>query len=352
MNSHERVLAALDFRVPDRVPLHDQFWAEFVAIWREVKGIGPAVDIDDYYGCDIAKITPDETPFPSRAQVLEKTAEYTIRRDGWGAVHRAREGAWFYDELEVALPDKSGLDQLAFESPYLESRYMAASKAEKIKAKRCAFIKTGGPYLRTSNLRGIAQWLLDLAEDPAFASELAMRVTDHMTAVGLEAIRRYNLYDTGIWFFDDMAWNHGPMCSPRTFERVFMPCYVKMCEAYRRAGVKHIMLHSDGNIGPVLDMLVGAGIMAINPVEPKAGMDVVALRERYGKRLAFIGGLCNAHILPKGSKAEIEEHVRRVLDVGREGGLVIGSHSIGPDVPVEHYEWAHQAIRQHGNFGG
>jgi len=177
---------------------------------------------------------------------------------------------------------------------------------------------------------------------------LAMMVTDHMTAVGLEAIRRFDLHDTGIWFFDDMASNKGPMFSPRTFEQVFLPCYVKMVEAYRQAGVAHIMLHCDGNIEPILDMLVDIGIMAINPVEPKAGMDVVRLRKRYGKRLAFIGGLCNAHILPRGTKAEIEAHVKHVLSVIPEGGLVIGSHSIGPDVPVANYEFAHQIIRGYG----
>jgi uroporphyrinogen decarboxylase len=200
--------------------------------------------------------------------------------------------------------------------------------------------------LRTSNLRGMSAWLEDLAEDPEYARELAMRVTQHITAVGLEAIRRYNLYHTGIWFFDDMGANIGPMFSPRTFERVLYPCYRWMCAQYRAAGVQHILLHCDGNIAVLLDMLLDAGIQAFHPVEPKAGMDVVALRVQYGRRLALLGGLDNAHILPRGTDAEVQAHVRHVLEAGEEGGLVIGGHSIGPDISVARYDLVQKLIRE------
>jgi uroporphyrinogen decarboxylase len=202
--------------------------------------------------------------------------------------------------------------------------------------------------MRTATLRGTEQWLIDLAEDVVFAAELAMRMTQHITAVGLEAIRRYDLYDTGIWFFDDLGSNRGPMFSPRTFERVFYPCFKWMCEQYRAAGVKHILLHCDGNIEAILDPLVDAGIQGLHPVEPKAGMDAVKLREKYGKRLTLIGALDNAHILPGGNRAEIESHVLRILEVGRDGGLIIGSHSIGPDVTIDTYDFVHEIISRYG----
>jgi uroporphyrinogen decarboxylase len=219
-----------------------------------------------------------------------------------------------------------------------------------LRRKRCLFVKTGGPYLRTSNLRGMNTWLEDLAEDPGYAHALAMRVTRHITAVGLEAIRRYDLYHTGVWFYDDMGANIGPMFSPRTFERVFYPCYRWMCDQYRQAGVAHTILHCDGNIASILDMLLDAGIQGYNPVEPKAGMDVVALRKQYGRRLALLGGLDNAHILPSGTSAELEAHVRHVLEAGQEGGLVIGAHSIGPDISVARYDELQRLIARFGRY--
>jgi len=353
MNSKSRVLAALDFEPHDRVPTYESFWPEFVAQWRLDKGLGPDTDIGDYYATDLEITIPDETPFPSQAGILDIGPGFEIRRNGWGMVQRLDLDAKFYREQSVAVPSPQDAAGLEFESPRLEERFAPVADVEQIAQKRCVFVKTGGPYLRTANLRGAKQWLIDLASSPGFAADLAMKVTRHMTAVGLEAIRRYNLYDTGIWFFDDMGSNLGPMFSPRVFKRVFLPCYRWMCEQYRQAGVKHILLHCDGNIEPILDDLVSAGIMGFHPVEPKAGMDIVGLRRRYGRHLAFLGGLDNAHILTSAPLSHLKEHVMRVLSVAMDsstGGLVIGAHSIGPDVSVERYDFVHELIRENGVF--
>ena len=346
MSANDRVLSALEFKVSDRVPVYDSYWPEFEDNWKAERRPPPSTDIRDYYAIDLEYIYPDETPFPSAAGVLESTAAYEISRSGWGSLYRVNSGAKFYHELEVALPEKSDLGKLVFEAPRLDSRYPSDAEVEDLKSRFCLFAKTGGPYMRTATLRGTTQWLMDLAEDPSFAYELAMRMTRHITAVGLEAIRRFDLYETGIWFFDDMGANNRPMFSPRTFERSFLPCYEWMCAQYRAAGVKHILLHCDGNIDAILEPLVDAGIQGLHPVEPKAGMDAVKLRRQYGQRLALIGALDNAHVLPGGDKARIAQHVRSILELHEDGGLVIGSHSIGPDVSIDTYEYVQQLIRQ------
>jgi uroporphyrinogen decarboxylase len=123
-----------------------------------------------------------------------------------------------------------------------------------------------------------------------------------------------------------------------------------MCDQYRAAGVRHILLHSDGNIESILDMLLDAGIQGLNPIEPKAGMDVVKLRQKYGRRLALLGGLDNAHILPTGAWDELEAHVIHVLEAGQDGGLVVCAHSIGPDISVERYDFLHRLITEHGQY--
>ena len=356
MNSRERVLAALGLRKPDRIPTYDTFWPEFAEKCRQEKGLGTDVDPTDHYGIDLELVVPDETPFPSQQGILRETDQYVLERSGWGSVHRCPRDAvrasrfaiplQAFPVVGVALQDRRQLGQLDFESPYLESRFPSVDEVEQKKRQRCLFVKTGGPYLRTSYLRGPTQWLMDLVEDEGFARALAMRVTEHITAVGLEAMRRYGLYDTGLFFHDDVASNRGPMFSPRTFERVLLPCYERMFDAYRQAGTAHILFHCDGNIESILDMMLDAGIDAIHPVEPKAAMDVIQLRERYGERLTLIGGLDNAHTLRTGTRKEVEAHVMRTLSTGRDGGLVVGSHSVGPDVPVENYELAWRLIRQ------
>ena len=129
---------------------------------------------------------------------------------------------------------------------------------------------------------------------------------------------------------------------------MFLPALRRMVAAYRAAGAQWVVYHSDGDLRPLLDMFVDAGIDAITPVEPKAGMDAADLRKRYENRLAMIGGMCNSHVLRRGSRSEIETSTRRILDAGSAGGIVIGSDPVGPDVPAENYAFYLEVLESYG----
>jgi uroporphyrinogen decarboxylase len=349
MTSTERVMAALDFRPPDRIPLFDGYWAEFEAVWREAKHLGPDVDIHDYYGVDISIAVGDEGLCPTHAETLEQDDRQTIRRDSWGRVIRTVAGGYFYEQLQSAVTRPADLDSLAIDPPDLPSRYAGLDEGmAALRERYCVFAKVGGPFIRTQFVRGEVDFLCDLAADPAFARELAFVVGRHLIRIGLEELRRWDLYDTGIWIFDDMASNLGPMFSPRTADEVLVPVWAEMVSAFRAAGARKVILHSDGNIGPLLDRFIEIGFDGINPVEPKAGLDVVSLRRQYGERLALLGGLDNAHTLPRGNLREVREHVRRLVEIGREGGLVAGMHSVGPDIAVETYDEVVRLLRSVG----
>jgi uroporphyrinogen decarboxylase len=339
-------MAALEFRPPDRIPLFDSYWAEFVAAWREAKGLGADADILDYYGVDISIVVGDEGLSPSRAETLAQTDRQTIRRDSWGRVIRTVMGGFFYEQLANAVNDPADLDRLAIDAPDLESRYAGLDRRmPALKERFCVFAKVGGPFIRTQFVRGETNFLCDMAADSVFARDLASLIGRHLTAIGLEELRRWELYDTGIWIYDDMASNQGPLFSPRTADEVLVPVWAEMVGAFRAAGARKIILHSDGNIGPLLDRFIEIGFDGINPVEPKAGLDVVALRKRYGNRLALLGGLDNAHTLPRGDPDEVRRHVQRLVEIGREGGVVAGMHSVGPDIAVETYDEVIRVLR-------
>jgi hypothetical protein len=121
--------------------------------------------------------------------------------------------------------------------------------------------------MRTTYAHGESQFLMDIAGDPPLARALADKMADHLAAVGVEEMRRWLLHDTGIFIYDDMAYNGGPMFSPRSFEQVFLPAYRRMIRAYKEAGARYVFLHSDGDIRSLLDMLADAGIDGLNPLE-------------------------------------------------------------------------------------
>ena len=217
------------------------------------------------------------------------------------------------------------------------------------KQEYCVFGKTGGPFLRSSFVRGGTQFLLDIAGDPGLAKAIVDKVGRHLTAVGVEEIRRWSLQETGIWIYDDMGSNHGPMFSPASFERILLPAYRRMITAYKRAGARYVFLHSDGDIRPVLDMLLDAGIDGLHPLERRAHMDIVRLRDQY-PRLILAGGMDNTHTLLYGPVERIRAEAREIIDLGRDGGVIIGTHSISPEIPVEHFVAYHETCATYGDF--
>jgi uroporphyrinogen decarboxylase len=350
MTSKQRVMATLNFQQPDRVPTGPwAFWAEFEEIWREQSDVNES--IDDHFLTDVWIATGDETPYPGLTGEIGTEGEYVLTRDGWGQVKRTREGGSFYEQIEVAYDESAQLRHGEFEDPLLDLRYEHIDAViEQRKQRYCVFAKIGGPFIRTGFMRGETQWLMDLAADPQMAAEMAMRTARHIAQIGLEELRRWDLYDTGVWVFDDMAATKGPMFSPATAEKVLAPAWAHIVDSFKEAGAAKVILHSDGNIGPLLDLFIDIGFDGINPVEYHVGPNPLELRERYGDRLALCGGLDNAHILPRGDRAEVREHVLDVMRAGAEGGFILGTHSVGPDISVETMEYVRELLLEFGEY--
>ncbi len=343
MTGKQRVMAAMNFQQPDRVPRYWQtFWDEFQQNWAIERG---QTDLHQHFGDDMRLVAADETPWPSGVGVLEESGDQVVLRTGWGEVKRTPARKHYPQQvmgvlLEAAVPERIDPDSLVFEDPGLDSRYEDAARTlAGLKDEYYVICKTGGPYLRTAFMRGEEALWIDVAEDPDWVRALVDRTVDHMIAVGLESLRRFDLYETGIGIYDDVAASWGPFVGPRNYERIFLPGLRRMVRAYKDAGAAMVMHHCDGNVLPLLDMWIDAGIDAINPVEFRSANDPVAIRERYGDQLVCVGGLDNCDILPRGDRAEIRDHIHYLLQAGRGGGYVIGPHSIGSDISIATMEY-------------
>ncbi len=342
-------LTACEFRQPERIPRFDSFW-EYPDSWRE--RLGPLDGLTD-----VAIWYPDETAFPARARQLNRAGGWIYEVDGWGRTIRHKPGVYFDETVEVPIGAGVDPDSIAFDSPHYDARYLqgCASPAEMLaalaraKQAHCVFGKTGGPYLRTTYVRGEAQFLMDIGDDYLLAKALADKMADHLIAVGIEEIRRWSLQETGIWIYDDMAYNNGPMFSPASFEKVFLPAYRRMVQAFKSAGAHYVFFHSDGDIRPLLDMLVDAGIDGINPLERRANMDALELRKKY-PHLILTGGMCNTDTLVNGPIARIQKEAHQLIDLGRDGGLIIGTHSVSPEIPLENFAAYDDICRTYGIF--
>jgi len=337
-------MAAIEFRRPDRLPRWDAFdiFGDFPRRWRAAKGRPDDADILRHYGIDIEIVSCDEGPLFRSAGEVTRDGDAVVLRDAWGRVTRQRPGqAYFMETLQSAIEEPTDLDALSFDDPLDDHRYQAAlAQCAAVRAAgRVPFAKIGGLYCRGQFMRREDRLLMDMVTDDGFTRAFFARMAEHYTRIGLELLRRLDAWETGIWVFDDCANLRSPMFSPALWERYLAPLYARMLATFRAAGCRHCWLHSDGNIRPLIPLMLDVGFEGFNPLEPRAGLDLVELRQTFGRKIVFFGGVCNSVILPGGNWEEIEAHVRALLELGRDGGLVIGTHSIGNDISVETYDY-------------
>lgn len=352
MDSKTLVMKAVNFEKPYRIPLwNTYFFPEFVEKWKPYMGFETDNPItpSDYYGYDVAIVIGNESFFPSRYRLLSDDGRYKIYEDNWGRTVKVSDDAYFIHALDSVLKDLKDVEKLEFESAKSEVRWKGFDehiKALKSQGK-CMFSKIGGIYIRSHHLWPEENLLADMALEEELCGLLFDKITDHFTDMALETLRRSDTWDTGLWVYDDMAGTHSMMFSPALFEKYFLPRYKRMIDTLRKAGCKHFYFHSDGNILPCLDLLLEAGFEGFNPLEYRSGLDIVALRKKYGKKMVFFGGLCNTEILPRGDLKEIEAHIKPMLEIASEGGVILGTHTIAVDVPPRALDFAMNLIKEY-----
>jgi len=146
----------------------------------------------------------------------------------------------------------------------------------------------------------------------------------------------------GVTVFDDIAYKTGPFLSPTWFERNYLPRLALVMDAYHARGIK-VQFHSDGNLMPILDGLVDAGIDGLNPLEVLAGMDAGEIHRRH-PHLFLTGGIDVSQLLPYGTPAQIRDAVHRAIDAA-EGRIMIGSSTeLNNEVPLRNYLALREAV--------
>jgi uroporphyrinogen decarboxylase len=354
MDSMSRIQAAFDFMPVDRIPRYEIFLEGYQQAFRKRQQLNAGSSIYDWYSrVDIGTILADQRgPFYRNERLLADDGDATLMKDSWGRLLRQKRSAAFEQALEIAIPEKKVLDQLVFDDPGSADKYDAIAAA--VPAVRQRFAPVSGIlglFMGSYRMRGEFDYLVDLAEDRPFCEALADRLTDYLTVTGLALARRTNTLETAIWVYDELASTQGPLFSPAIFDSVFQPRYKKMIKTWRQAGMRHVILHCDGNCLPLMDSLLDAGFDGIQGIAPSTGMWLPDIKKKYGNRLILIGGMDNIRTLVQGSCKEIESQTQALIEAAADGGVVIGTHSIDGDVPIDNYDCYSAYLDRHDRDG-
>jgi uroporphyrinogen decarboxylase len=191
----------------------------------------------------------------------------------------------------------------------------------------------GSHFEKANAARGIENFLADLAGDPDFARSLLNRIIEK-NMVMLENFLCASEID-GVLLGSDWGTQLDLIMSPDTWQEMIRPGEQREYDLVHSYG-KDVWVHSCGNIEKVIPSLIEMGLDVLNPVQPEA-MDLATLKNNYGDRLTFWGGISTQRALPFGTPEEVRQETRRVRDLmSQNGGYILApAQSIQGDVPAE-----------------
>jgi uroporphyrinogen decarboxylase len=380
--SRQRLLAALDHRQPDRVPIDlggNQTGIHKVAYQSLLKllGLKEEITIED---------TVQQLAKPSEAvlQRLHVDTRY-VRAGGaksfaGGIVRRERDGRMWND-----LTDEFGVTwSMPDDFPnYFDISHspLAGLSIEQIKAwpfpkgddptrfeglrEQALLLKRATPYAVVSGIsgvvyeicwymRGLENLFIDMMEQPQVLETIIDRTLKFwMDWFHLFLDEVADVVDV-IMIGDDLAGQNGPLFPPAVYRSIIKPRQKQLVQYIRSRTTAKIWYHSCGSVGEYIPDLLDNGIDILNPVQISAkSMDPAALKAQYGNRLSFWGGGIDAqHILPRATPQEVREHVRRNIEAFKPGGGYIFNnvHNIQADVPAENVVAMFDAAYEYGEY--
>ncbi len=345
MNSRERFLTSVSHTQPDRAPIGLRFSPELTQRLKDKLGFTREEELWDWVGRDLVTVRPQFRRPASDKFYADPTLEITS--DGLFLDIYRIPFRWvqteFQNYMEPAgrppLGQAQTIDELnafPWPRPDLWDFSFIPSELETHRDK-ATWARSRGVFEISCFLRGMDQLMTDLVLDPDFAAALMDRVMEcllELTRKTLEAGRRqYAFYE----YNDDVASQRAMLISPQMWREWLKPRMAQFCNLIHSYGAK-VRYHSCGSVYAIIPDLIDIGVDILNPLQPLAqDMDPVRLKQEFGNRLAFDGGIDTQSLLPKGTVADVHREVRKILDiVGKNGGYICaGSHTIQADVSVE-----------------
>ena len=229
----------------------------------------------------------------------------------------------FQDFEEYKFPSPSDFDYSAFE------------KVKSLLHEGMGVVaQYGDIFTMTWEMMGFESFSLALFENEELVSRLNNRLGDLVISM-FEYFVQSDSVDA-IWYSDDIAYTNGLLVSPEVLNKYFFPWLKKIGDLAKRYN-KPLIYHSDGILYDVMDKIIGCGVNAIHPIEPKA-MNIADVKQRYGDKLCLIGNI-DVDLLSRGTVNEIRENIYMNIELaGYDGGYCVGSgNSIPEYVKIENY---------------
>ena len=365
----ERLNKALRGEEPDRVPISDFFWGGFTRRWRQELELPAKADPYYYYDLDWICTVPNMDPWIRSFEILKEDVEEVVVKTGYGAIlHKHFElpmpemRAWEIDTLEK-------LEGAEFDDPRDPRRFFAAGDnqiagvgdgfernspawIETVKSLRPDFPVYGSMGEASeclTRLVGQQNTMLWMGEYPERMGAVINRIGAHYLECAKAAMDAAAGLLDGFVIWGDVAYKRGMFFSPNYWREYFKPWVAQMVSYAHEQGLP-VIYHGCGNVKAIFKDFIEMGVDGYNPLEAKAGLDVVELRRQYRHNMAFCGNN-DVTVWETNDLARIRREVLRKLQVAEGGGFVFMSdHSVSSAVTGSTYDYIVKLVREYGRY--
>ncbi|RME80254.1 MAG: hypothetical protein D6775_16685 [Caldilineae bacterium] len=365
----ERMRKALNHEEGDRVPISDFFWGSFIERWRRELGLPADTDIYTYYDLDWQVTIPNMDPHIKPFETLKETEEEVIVKTGFEAILRKK----FKDPMPEFIAFETDTIEKAeafeFDDPWDERRYFSAGDNQ-IAGVGDGFERNSPAWIDTvkslypnfavfgsvceaneymTRIIGPQNNLLWAALYPDRHARFIERTMEFAIEILKAQIAAADGLLDGMVIWGDVAYKKDLFFSPDWWRAHYKPYIQEMVNICHSHDLP-VIYHGCGNVKRILPDFIEIGIDAYNPLEAKAGLDVVELRREYGHSLGFCGNM-DVIAWAECTPEELKPIVLRKLNAAKGGGLIFQSdHSVASNISGENYDYVVNLVREYGKY--
>ena len=306
----EEFLDHMTFKANER-PLFTEIFGPLLGLkeeWEEQGATPEELDFSAFtYRCEARGHLPARAGrdggYPE--EVIEDTDEHRIWKDGLGRTMKLPKKTATL-ALSMDYPVKTMDDWLKIKPWYEFSEERLAGPwkeraAEHLANDKVVCVGIPGGFDEPRQLMGEEELCVAFYTEPEL-------IHDMLETIGDTAFKVFERVSSEVQIdmlsvHEDMAGKSGSLAGPIQIDEFIKPYYRKVWDLLQGRGARLFDQDSDGDMNSVIDSFLDAGVNCMHPMEPAANMDVVAVREKYGERLAFYGGI-DKHVL-RSTKEEI-----------------------------------------------
>jgi len=352
MTPRERMIATLNHRKPDRVPIQLGCREEIMERLRAHYGVATNQRVAEVLQADLSRGVgvghrfeaferrvagqpPERVPPGRRSNVLwldEATFE-----DRWSVRQRIGADGKYVQWLSGPFVETDDLD--AFDWPGEDAFAAPDDLAEQVAEHKAAGFWVSGsgavhPFKQAWHMRGFENFLCDYLQRPGWVERIYERLVAYdvrccraLAAAGVDMIE----------FWGDVAMQDRMIVPPDAWRALDKPAWRTIVAETRKVNpAVRFFFHSDGDVTPIIDDILEVGFDVLNPLQPEC-VNPGVIKARWGDRVTLDGGGSVQRTLPRGTLDDVRREVEFLMTTcAYDGGYVFRASNVVPfDCPTE-----------------